>query len=136
MPKFDTMFLSFFSSKVIVNKIFSAEIRMPRNISNLIIVLVISISFRKCDFYQEPVEENSSPETTHFEVTGLNDEQINQIAETLGFFAKTISESTEKRKKKNAMKKSRFGQKGARLGQKSARLWGRVGLQLPQDTVC
>ena len=105
-------------------------------ISNLILVLVISISFGNCDFYQEPDEETSSPETTHFEVTGLNEKQVNQIAETLGFFAKTILESTEKRKKKNAMKKSRFGQKGAKFGQKSARLWGRVGLQLPQDTVC
>ena len=103
---------------------------------NFIIVLIFSISFGKCDFYQEPAEENSSPETTHFEVTGLNEKQVNQIAETLGFFAKTILESTEKRKKKNAMKKSRFGQKGAKLGQKSARPWGRVGLQLPQDTVC
>ena len=107
---------------------------MARLILNLIIVLVFS--FGKCDFYQEPDEETSSSETTHFEVTGLNEEQVNQIAETLGFFAKTILESTEKRKKKNAMKKSRFGQKGAKFGQKSARPWGRVGLQLPQDMVC
>ena len=105
-----------------------------RLISNLLIV--VFISFGKCDFYQEAAEETSSPETTHLEVTGLNEEQVNQIAETLGFFAKTILESTEKRKKKNAMKKSRFGQKGARLGQKSPRLWGKIGLQLPQDTVC
>ena len=49
-------------------------------ISNLILVLVISISFGNCDFYQEPDEENSSPETTHFEVTGLNEKQVNQIA--------------------------------------------------------
>ena len=112
-------------------------------ISNLLIVLVFTISIGKCDFYQEPAEEISSPETTHLEVTGLNEEQVNQIAETLGFFAKTILESTEKRKKKNAMKKSRYGQKKARFGQKKARfdqksprLWGTVGLYFPQDTVC
>ena len=112
-------------------------------ISNLLIVLVFTISIGKCDFYQEPAEEISSPETTHLEVTGLNEKQVNQIAETLGFFAKTILESTEKRKKKNAMKKSRYGQKKARFGQKKARfdqksprLWGTVGLYFPQDTVC
>ena len=105
-------------------------------ISNLIIVLVFTISLGKCDFEQKAAEVNSSPETTNLEVTGLNEEQINQIAETLGFFVKTILESTEKRKKKNAMKKSRFGQKRAKFGQESARLWGRVGLQRPQDTVC
>ena len=105
-------------------------------ISKLIIVLVFTISLGKCDFVQKPAEENSSSETTTLEVTGLNEEQVTQIAETLGFFAKTILESTEKRKKKNAMKKSRFGQKRAKFGQESARLWGRVGLQRPQDTVC
>ena len=105
-------------------------------ISNLLIVLVFTISIGKCEFYQEPAEEISSPEMTHLEVTGLNEEQVNQIAETLGFFAKTILESTEKRKKKNAMKKSRFGQKKARFVQKSPRPWGKIGLQRPQDTVC
>ena len=106
-------------------------------ISKLIIVLVFTISLGKCDFVQKAAEENSSSETTTLEVTGLNEEQVNQIAETLGFFAKTILESTEKRKKKNAMKKkSRFGQKRTKFDQKSARLWGRVGLQRPQDTVC
>ena len=105
-------------------------------ILNLIIVLVFTISLGKCDFEQKAAEVNSSPETTNLEVTGLNEEQVNQIAETLGFFAKTILESTEKRKKKNAVKKSRFGQKKARFGQKSPRLWGRVGVLRTQDTVC
>ena len=104
-------------------------------ISNLIIVLVLAISLGKCDFVQKPAEETSLPETTNLEVSGLNEEQITQIAETLGFFAKTILNSTEKRKKKSArfdQKRAKFGQKRARFSQKSPR----VGLQRPQDSVC
>ena len=115
-------------------------------ISKLIIVLVFTISLGKCDFVQKPAEENSSSETTTLEVTGLNEEQVTQIAETLGFFAKTILESTEKRKKKNAMKRSRFSQKNARFALKRAKNGqiiakdglksARVGLQRPKDAVC
>ena len=114
-------------------------------ISNLIIVLVFTISLGKV--VQKPAEDSfSSPETIHLEVVGLNEEQITQIAETLGFFAKTILESTEKRKKKNAMKRSRFSQKNARFALKRAKNGqiiakdglksARVGLQRPKDAVC
>ena len=93
---------------------------------------------------------------TNLEASGLNEEQVTQIAETLGYFAKMMMDSTEKRKKKNARfdKKSakvdqkrakldkiraRFGRKNAKVDQKSARFGqksARVGSQRPKDTVC
>ena len=40
---------------------------MAGHISNLMLIIVFAISLGKC-------EETSSPETTHLEVTGLNEE--------------------------------------------------------------
>ena len=96
-------------------------------ISSLIIVLVFAISLGKCDLVQKPAEETSSPETTNLDVTSLNEEQVTQFAETLGFLGKIISESIERGKKKS----TKFGQKRARFGKKSAK----VSLQRPQDKV-